>query len=72
MQNESVKVVRENLEKEGIVLSESEFNTVLEYTKRKMGLAKKEASYLVILLESEIRDYFFRNTITAASVMMMA
>ena len=64
--------VRKRLEGEGYVLTQQEYELILEHTERKMKLTGRGADYLPLLLEDEIKHYFFRCAINAATFLMMA
>lgn len=66
------KKVREDMEKQGYVLTEEEYQIVLEYTIRKSDRCGKGRDYVPLLLEDEIKNYYFRNTVTAISLINMA
>lgn len=66
------KKVREDMEKQGYVLTEEEYQIILEYTIRKSDLCGKGRDYVPLLLEDEIKNYYFRNTVTAISLINMA
>lgn len=61
--------VREQLEKEGYVLTSAEYEALLQYTARKSRLNKKPDDYIPLLLWDEIRNYFFRNAINATTLL---
>lgn len=56
------KKVREDMEKQGYVLTEEEYQIILEYTIRKSDRCGKGRDYVPLLLEDEIKNYYFRNT----------
>lgn len=62
------KKVREDMEKQGYVLTEEEYQIILEYTIRKSDRCGKGRDYVPLLLEDEIKNYYFRNTVTAISL----
>ena len=64
--------IRKRLEGEGYVLTQQEYELILEHTKRKLELTGHEMEYLPYLLEDEIKNYFFRCAINAATFLMMA
>ena len=66
------KKVREDMEKQGYVLTEEEYQIILEYTIRKSDRCGKGRDYVPLLLEDEIKNYYFRNTVTAISLINMA
>ena len=72
MGNETPQEVRKRLEADGYVLAEPEFEVIMRYTRRKLEIIQKGEDYLPLLLEDEIKHYFFRNTINAATLLMMA
>ena len=61
-----------DLEKQGYVLTEEEYQIILEYTIRKSDRRGKGRDYVPLLLEDEIKNYYFRNTVTAISLINMA
>lgn len=64
--------VREDMEKKGYVLTEEEYQIILEHTIKKSDRCGKSREYVPLLLEDEIKDYYFRNTVTAISILTMA
>ena len=54
------------------MLTEEEYQIILEYTIRKSGRCGKGMDYVPLLLEDEIKNYYFRNTVTAISLINMA
>lgn len=64
--------VRKRMEDEGYVLTQQEYEVILGHTKRKMELIGRDADYLPYLLEDEIKNYFFRCAINAATLLIMA
>lgn len=64
--------VRKDMEKKGYVLTEEEYQIILEYTIKKNDRCGKSRGYVPLLLEDEIKDYYFRNTVTAISIINMA
>lgn len=66
------KKVREDMEKQGYVLTEEEYQIILEYTIRKSDRCGKGRDYVPLLLEDEIKNYYFRYTVTALSLINMA
>ena len=62
--------VREEMENKGYILSQPEYEVILEHARRKIDLCGKGEDYLSLLLEDEIKDYFFRNSVNAATMMM--
>lgn len=58
------KKVREDMEKQGYVLTEEEYQIILEYTIRKSDRCGKGRDYVPLLLEDEIKNYYFRNTVS--------
>lgn len=66
------KKVREDMEKQGYVLTEEEYQIILEYTIRKSDRCGNGRDYVPLLLEDEIKNYYFRNTVTAISLINMA
>lgn len=63
--------VRKEAEKSEYILTEAEYETLLQYTIRKSRRNGKDDSYIPILLETEIRDYFFRNAVNAITFLRM-
>ena len=53
------KKVREDMEKQGYVLTEEEYQIILEYTIRKSDLCGKGRDYVPLLLEDEIKNNGF-------------
>lgn len=72
MNNAEIQKVRKDAESQGMVLSQQEFDIILAHTRRKIELNGKSEDYLPLLLENEIRDYFFRCTINTATFLMLA
>lgn len=64
--------VREDMEKQGYVLTEEEYQILFEHTIRKSNRCGNGKGYVPLLLEDEIKDYYFRNTVTAISFINMA
>ena len=56
----------------GYVLTEEEYQIILEYAIRKSDRCGKGRDYVPLLLEDEIKNYYFRNTVTAISLINMA
>lgn len=54
------------------MLTEEEYQIILEYTIRKSDRCGKGRDYVPLLLEDEIKNYYFRNTVTAISLINMA
>ena len=65
---EQADCVRADAEKRGFILTGAEYEAILQYTARKC----KDEDYLPLLIEDEIKDYFFRNAINAVSLAAMA
>ena len=63
--------LREELEKDGYILSNGEFESLLEYAKRKAKTAGKDESYLPLLLPDVIKEYFFRTGVTGIGILQM-
>lgn len=63
--------IKQELEKDGYILSNAEFQSLLEYARRKAEVAGKDESYLPLLLPDVIKEYFFRAYITETSLLMM-
>lgn len=63
--------LRNELEKDGYILSNGEFESLLKYAKRKAKVAGKDESYLPLLLPDVIREYFFRACVTGIGVLRM-
>lgn len=72
MADTAVEMVRKDMEKQGFSLTDDEYQDILEYTIRKAERCGKDQDYIPVLLENEIRDYFFRHTVTFESVLKMA
>ena len=53
------KKVREDMEKQGYVLTEEEYQIILEYTIRKSDRCGKGKDYVPLLLEDEIKNNGF-------------
>ena len=53
------KKVREDMEKQGYVLTEEEYQIILEYTIRKSDRCGKGRDYVPLLLEDEIKNNGF-------------
>lgn len=67
------KKVREDMEKQGYVLTEEEYQIILDvHESEKSDRCGKGRDYVPLLLEDEIKNYYFRNTITAISLINMA
>jgi hypothetical protein len=64
--------IRKEMENQGYILSEPEYEIILGHTTRKLEVNGKDEEYLQYLLPDEIKDYFFRITVNAASLLMMA
>lgn len=64
--------MRRDAECNGFMLTEAEFESLLQYTARKCRIAEKDEDYFLLLLEDEIKDYYFRITINEASMAIMA
>ena len=58
--------IRESMEKEGYSLQDGEYESILEYARRKAKTAGKDESYLPLLLPDVIKEYFFRAYINLA------
>lgn len=72
MANMTTDMVREDLEKQGFSLMDEEYEHILQRTIRKAKRCGKGQDYIPVLLENEIRDYFFRHTVTFESALKMA
>lgn len=69
MMSETPQEVRERMEKNGYTLTQEEFDSVMEHTRRKLEIIQKGEGYLPLLLEDEVKHYLFRNAINAATLM---
>ncbi len=69
---EQAAKVRKRMEQKEYILTEAEYETLLQYTARKCRLNGKGEAYIPVLLEDEIKDYYFRNTINSISFAVMA
>ena len=68
----NIEEVRKKMESEGMILTQAEFEVIVKCARRKLEVCKKDESYLPLLLEDEIKNYFFRITVNAAGLLMMA
>lgn len=66
------EAVREKLSGDGFEISDEEYKDILSYSERKCKLNQKEPNYLPLLLEDEIKNRIFRESINAASLLIMA
>lgn len=66
------EAVREKLSGDGFEISDEEYKDILSYSERKRKLNQKELNYLPLLLEDEIKNRIFRESINAASLLIMA
>lgn len=66
------EAVREKLSGDGFEISDEEYKDILSYSERKRKLNQKEPNYLPLLLEDEIKNRIFRESINAASLLIMA
>ena len=62
---------REELEKEGYILTDVQFLENVQYARRKAALSGKGEEYLPLLLPDVIREYFFRMALNQLSAMKM-
>lgn len=62
--------VKIELEKEGYVISDSEFDCIVEYARRKAEASGKSESYLPVLIPDVVKEYFFRAAFNVATVLM--
>ena len=69
---EKAETVRKEAEDKGFVLSGAEYEALLQYTARKCEINGKGEDYLPLLLEDEIKDYFFRIANNAKTLLRMA
>lgn len=60
-----------NIEKDGIRLSEAEYQSVVEYAKRKAEISGKDESYLMVLIPDVIKECFYNSYVTNISAMRM-
>lgn len=60
-----------NIEKDGIKLSEAEYQSVVEYAKRKAEISGKDESYLMVLIPDVIKESLYNSYVTNISVMRM-
>ena len=67
-----IETVRKTMEEKGMVLTQQEFDLIVLHARRKLEIIHKGEEYLPLLLEDEIKNYFFRITVNAAGLMMMA
>lgn len=63
--------LRINIEKDGIKLSEAEYQSVVEYAKRKAEISGKDESYLMVLIPDVIKESLYNSYVTNISVMRM-
>lgn len=63
------RAVRRAQEEAGYDISDDEFDDLVEYAERKRTLTGKEPEYLLLLLEDEIRDKWYRDVINAAAAL---
>jgi hypothetical protein len=64
--------IREELERQGFVLTDEEYEDQLAYARRKASVAGKDESYIPLLLPDVIRQHFFGMAINAVTFARMA
>lgn len=63
--------LREQLKKDGIMLSGAEYQSIVEYAKRKAEISGKDESYLMVLIPDVIKECFYNSYVTNISAMRM-
>lgn len=63
--------IREEMEKAGYALEDSEFEKVVAYARRKAEVSGKDESYMPYLLPDVIREWITRQAINAVSIAAM-
>lgn len=63
--------VRKELEQEGYRLRDEEYQSLLEYSRRKIAVAGKDESYLPLLLPDVIKEYFFMAYVNSVTILAM-
>ncbi|MCC8066392.1 MAG: hypothetical protein LIO94_04740 [Clostridiales bacterium] len=62
--------IKDELENKGYVISDSEFDCIVEYARRKAETSGKDEGYLPLLIPDVVKEYFFRTACNMATVLM--